>query len=209
MATGGRIVDSSFAFTILFMLLGPIRLLPAYAQVTRGASEPFKRAVAIRAAVLASAVLAFLMFGGGPLLAKQHISVDGLRIGGGLVLLLTALNTLLLRPRPQAPSAAGATPTPFAVSPIVTPILLQPPAIAAVLLLVALTPETPGLAQQVTVDLVVIMVLDFLAMYFNTAIMRASWLLLLLSPLGAVLGLIQACIGVESLMSGLRHMGAF
>ena len=44
----------SFIFTLQFMLLGPIKLIPSFAGVTRGADVAFKRSVAIRAVVIAA-----------------------------------------------------------------------------------------------------------------------------------------------------------
>ena len=64
----------SFIFTIFFMLLGPIKLIPLFAGVTRGADIRFKRGVAIRGAVIASALCAFVALAGGTLVGRYRIS---------------------------------------------------------------------------------------------------------------------------------------
>jgi multiple antibiotic resistance protein len=78
----------SFNFTIFFMLLGPVKLIPSFAGLTRGADARFKRDVAIRGVAVASALLVFLALAGGTLLSKYQIFLEALRIAAGLVLLI-------------------------------------------------------------------------------------------------------------------------
>jgi multiple antibiotic resistance protein len=204
-----NVESPSFVFTILFMLVGPMRLIPAFGGATRGMDETFKRSVAIRAALIASAVFAFVAIVGPRLVAKYHVSLDGLRVGGGVVLTIAALNGLFRRPQTPAAAPSGVKPIRFAVSPIVTPLMLPPAGVAAVLILMMLAPGTPGMALVVGVALSIIMVLDLLVMFFITGIMSAPWLMLVLQPLGAVLGFLQLCLGIESMVAGLRNMGVF
>ena len=86
--------EFSFVFTIFFMLLGPIKLIPSFAGLTRGADARFKRDVAIRGVVIAAALCVFVALAGGALLGKYRISIDALRIAGGLVLLIAALQVI-------------------------------------------------------------------------------------------------------------------
>jgi len=50
----------SFVFTVFFMLLGPIKLIPSFAGLTRGLDNGFKRDVAIRGVLIASALCVFV-----------------------------------------------------------------------------------------------------------------------------------------------------
>ena len=59
--------EFSFVFTIFFMLLGPIKLIPSFAGLTRGADARFKRDVAIRGVVIAAALCVFVALAGGGL----------------------------------------------------------------------------------------------------------------------------------------------
>ena len=54
----------SFIFTIFLMLLGPFKLIPSFAQLTRGKDGPFKRCVAIWAAAIASVLCAVVALAG-------------------------------------------------------------------------------------------------------------------------------------------------
>lgn len=73
-----------FVFTIFFMLLGPVKIIHAFAGLTQGTDLRFKRAVAIRGALIASALCAFVVLAGSTLLGKYRIQMDAVRIAGGV-----------------------------------------------------------------------------------------------------------------------------
>ena len=54
----------AFIFTTFFMLLGPVKLIPAFAGLTQGADIQFKRSVAIRGTVIAAALCVFVALAG-------------------------------------------------------------------------------------------------------------------------------------------------
>lgn len=196
----------SYVLTIFIMLLGPIKLIPAFAGVVRERDEAFKRAVAVRAALITAAVMAFVALAGGSFLAKYHISIDGLRIAGGLVLLLAALNTIFGKAQAPAPASGDATPLQIAISPLVTPVIVPPAGVAAILIFMMLAPEYPGMPKAVGIALAIVLVLDFLAMRFYRGLAK-PWLLQVLQVLGAVLIFMQVGIAVETILNALRHLG--
>jgi len=75
----------SFVFTIFFMLLGPVKLIPAFAGVTRGADEQYRRAAAVRGALIATAAVAVVALIGEDLLVKYRISIDAGRASAAVV----------------------------------------------------------------------------------------------------------------------------
>lgn len=68
--------DFSFVFTVFFMLLGPVKLIPAFAGLTRGADVRFKRDAAIRGTVIAAVLCAFVALAGATLLGKYRMVLD-------------------------------------------------------------------------------------------------------------------------------------
>ena len=92
-------------FTVLFMLLGPIKLIPVFAAATQGADLPFKRTVAVRGATIASLLCVFVALAGARMMANYRISIDAVRIGGGLVLLLSALQATFSRVQSERENA--------------------------------------------------------------------------------------------------------
>ena len=91
------------------MLLGPIKLIPSFSGVTRGTDVRFKRSVAIWGVVIASVLCAFVALSGETLLGRYRISIDAVRIAGGLVLMISAL--LAIFQKAQPPSPGTGTPT--------------------------------------------------------------------------------------------------
>jgi len=196
----------SFVFTIFFLLLGPVKLIPAFAGVTAGADPAFKRAVAIRAAVIATVVVFLVALVGTGLLSKYRISIDGLRIAGGLVLLVAALNTIFGKTQLQPPDIVNVTPMQVAISPMTTPIIVPHAGVAAILIFMMLAPQYPGIKTAVAISLAIVMVLDFLVMFFNSAVIKLPGLLMVLQVLGAVLIFMQVGMAVETMLFAVRHL---
>jgi multiple antibiotic resistance protein len=121
--------EFSFIFTVFFMLLGPIKLIPSFSGVTRGTDVRFKRSVAIWGVVIASVLCAFVALSGETLLGRYRISIDAVRIAGGLVLMISAL--LAIFQKAQPPSPGTGTPTAvqlaqLAASPVAVPGIVPP-----------------------------------------------------------------------------------
>jgi multiple antibiotic resistance protein len=196
----------AFIFTVFFMLLGPIKIIPAFVSLTRDADSQFKRALAVWASLIASALVLFVALAGGALLDRYQISFNALRIAGGLVLIIAALNTIFRRTQPGY-AKADATVLQLAASPLAGPVIVPPAGVAAILIFVMLAPEYPGTWQALALALAIVMVLDFLVMYFIDLVMKTPGLMLILSVVGAVLIFMQVCIGVEITLRALKDLG--
>jgi multiple antibiotic resistance protein len=197
----------SFVFTVFFMLLGPIKLIPAFAGATPGADHRFKRSVAIKGALIGSALCAFVALAGGILLGKYRISIDALRIAGGLVLLIAALRGIFNKAQPPSTSSGTPTAIQLAASPIAIPGIVPPAGIAAVLLCIMIAPQYPGMAQAVAIALAIMMALDFLVMYFIDRVMKTPGLGLVLTVLGAVLLFVQVSLAIQMMLNALKSLG--
>jgi multiple antibiotic resistance protein len=197
----------SFIFTIFFMLLGPIKIIPAFAGLTRGTDIRFKRSVAIQGAVIASVLCVIVALTGEMILGKFHISLEGLRIAGGLVLLIAALQAIFRKAPLSSPGSGTPTPIQLAASPVAVPIIVPPAGIAAILISIMLAPQYPGAAQAVAICLAIVMVLDFLVMYFIDLVMKTPGLMLILVVLGSVLVFVQVCLSIEVILNGLKGLG--
>jgi multiple antibiotic resistance protein len=199
----------SFVFTIFFMLLGPLKLIPAFAGLTRGAEVRFKRDVAIRATTIALVLCAFVALAGGTLLGKYRISLEALRMGGGLVLLISALLVIFQKAQPPSPGPGTPTALQLAASPLAVPIIVPPAGVAAILIFMMLAPQYPGMMQAVAICLATIMVLDYLVMAFIDQILKTPGLALVLTVLGSVLVFVQVCLGLQMILVALTSLGVF
>jgi multiple antibiotic resistance protein len=199
--------EFSFIFTIFFMLLGPLKLIPSFAGLTRSADVPFKRSVAIRGVLIASALCVFVALAGGILLGKYRISIDALRIAGGLVLLIAALLGIFQKAQPSSPGSGTPTAVQLAASPVAVPGIVTPAGVAAVLIFMMLAPQYPGMTQAVAICLAIVMVLDFLVMYFIDRVMRTPGLAIVLTVLGSVLVFVQVGLAIQMILNALMSLG--
>lgn len=198
--------EFSFILTVFFMLLGPIKLIPSFSALTQGADSRFKRTVAIWGAVIASALCAFVALAGETLLRRYRISIDALRISGGLVLLIAALQVIFQKA--PAPSPGSSTPTAIhlAASPVAIPSIVPPAGVAVILLFMMIAPQYPGMPQAVAISLTITMVLDFLVMYFIDSVMKTPGLMIVLKVLGSVLVFVQIGLAIQIILVALKSV---
>ena len=141
------------AFITLFVVLDPPGCAPIYAGLTTGASPAQKRSMAIRACVIAGAILLVFALFGERLLAALHIELDSFRAAGGIMLFLIALDMVFekrTQRREKRAEEVKATPEVEDVSvfPMAMPMLAGPGAIASVMLLAG---NADGLEQALIV----------------------------------------------------------
>ncbi len=188
------------------MLLGPIKLIPGFAGATRGKDASFKRSAALWSTMIAVLVLAFLIFLGGMFVDKYRLSIDSIRIAGGLVLLLSAILSIFAKPSPPAELPENVKPLTLAASPIVSPVMIPAAGVAAVLIFMLLAKEIPGMELAVIVAAGVIITMNFVVMYFNEKILAIPGLMLVLQLLGAVLIFMQTALAIDTIIDGIRHL---
>lgn len=135
----------AFIFTIFFLTIGPIKIIPAFAKLTHGMPLKFKREVAIKGILIASAVCLFVALTGRGTVEKYAISLEALEIASGIVLLLSALNTIFPKVQPSVPAPSQPTAIQLAVSPVATPIVVPPIGVATILIFVMLSPKNIGM----------------------------------------------------------------
>ena len=130
-------MDTAFlltAFATMFVIIDPIGLAPMFVALTTGSAVAHRRAIALRACIIAAAVLAiFGLFGEG-LLELVGISMPAFRIAGGVLLFLTALDMLFERQTERRQGQASAADDP-SVFPLATPLIAGPGAMASMILL--------------------------------------------------------------------------
>ena len=89
------------AFTTFFAVIGPIDTAVLLASLTANMTRAERRAIAIKAVVIATIIiLAFALFGE-PVLRQLGVSLAALQTAGGIILLAIALEmTLSKHPEP-------------------------------------------------------------------------------------------------------------
>jgi multiple antibiotic resistance protein len=202
--------DFSFVMTIFFLLVGPVKIIPAFARITRDADLSVKRGLAIKATVLATAICAIVALFTRNFVDKYHLSLPAIQITGGLILLISALTTLFPRRASSAPVSKQPGDWQLAMSPLATPVIVTPAGIAAIMIFVLLAErgadQTPGGFQAILVALAIVMALNFLVMYFNDPILKIPGLLPALQLFGSVLVVVQGALAVQVLLFGYHSV---
>jgi multiple antibiotic resistance protein len=127
------------AFATLFVVIDPPGLVPLFIALTRGMDATRRRAMALRATLIAAFLLTVFAIAGEAILEFVGISMPAFRIAGGILLFLTALDMLFER-RTQRREGQQAEPDHDpSVFPLATPLIAGPGAIATAILLVGQT----------------------------------------------------------------------
>lgn len=203
-------MDAAFlitAFTTLFVVIDPIGLTPIFVALTAGLPAAERRAIALRACLIAVAILTLFAGFGEAVLGFVGISMPAFRIAGGILLFLTALDMLFeRRTQRREGQASGEQPDP-SVFPLAIPLIAGPGAIATMILLTGR--EGADLAFVLAVHGVMALVLGVVFALF----LLAGPLERLLGPVGInvvtrLLGMLLAALSVQFVIDGLRDLQA-
>jgi multiple antibiotic resistance protein len=136
-------VSARKIFIMLFLMLGPIKILVSFVNLTKNAESVLRRRLATRAMLFSLAALALAGLLGRNILENFEISVPVLALTGGLILFLVALRTVLEQSIPQArlKQESISPGTDIALSPLAFPIIVTPYGIAAVIVFATLAQD--------------------------------------------------------------------
>jgi len=196
-------------FIMLFLMLGPMKILMPFVNLTRNAEPVLQRRLATRAVLYSLAALALAGLLGRNILENFEISIPVLALTGGLILFLVALRTVLEQSLPQArlkqdPKSPG---TDLALSPLAFPIIVTPYGIAAVIVFATLAQDDVTAKLTVASIVLIILLLDWLAMLFADVILR--WTGTALQIFTVVLGVTQIALGLQIITHSLSMIGVF
>jgi multiple antibiotic resistance protein len=194
------------AVVTLFVTIDPPGLAPLFMVLTAGRSIAERRAVAIRATLIAAVVLVAFALVGEPLINVLGISLPAFRIAGGLLLFVIAFEMVFGR-REERKSETAQTVVErddlrnVAVFPLAIPLIAGPGAISATILLASQAPDASG-----TVGLIAIIVLMIGACL--VVFLAADRIEKVLGETGRIvvsrlLGLILAALSVQFVADGV------
>lgn len=195
------------AFTTLFVVIDPPGCAPIYAGLTANASHREAAVMALRACLIATAILVLFALCGERLLSFLHIELNSFRIAGGIMLFLIALEMVFEkrteRREERAEKLLSHPPVEdVSVFPMAMPMLAGPGSIASVMLLTARAQGT-GETLVVLGALGLVMVLSFVALLAARPLIRV-----LGDRVEAVfsrlLGLLLAALAAQFVIDGLR-----
>jgi multiple antibiotic resistance protein len=199
-----------FAVTVFaaFMAISnPIAITPMFLSITNEETDEVRRAIALRAVLVAFAIIAVLCVTGNAIFALLGITVSALQLTGGAVAFIIGFRMLQGEPTSaQSPRLNGAevhdgaTMLDTAISPLAVPILVGPGTIATALSYtgrgdpakVALT--ITAFAMLCLITYVLFIFGKPLVRYLGRTGIRA---------LNRLMGLVLAVVGVQLLLKGV------
>jgi multiple antibiotic resistance protein len=198
-------LDKVQAFTFLFLMLGPFKIIGPFAKITQGAAPVFIRQIAFRSILFSSIALLLAAFLGETIMSKYGIPMPILGISGGIILFIVALLNIISQFAPNPPEAVNTiTPTlKMAINPLAFPTIITPYGIALVIILLSMFPD---LHNKLIIGalVVVIMALNLGIMLITRHILK--YLSVALALLGAILGIVQVALGILIIYNQFRAL---
>jgi multiple antibiotic resistance protein len=205
------------AFTTFFAVIGPIDSAVLLATLTPNATRAERRAISLKAVFIATLiVLAFALFGR-PILNQLGVSLPALKVAGGIILLMIALEmTLSKRPAPNKLSVKESEEAEskadhhaeITVFPLATPLLAGPGAMTSAIVLAAGTNGDLKLLAAVVAAILTVMLVTLGFLLLAQEIHQLIGLTAR-KVIVRVFGVLLAAIAVQSIFNGIAATHIF
>jgi len=195
------------AFAVLFVLIDPPGCAPVFATLTKGTSSSHQRDMAFKSVLIAAIILIGFVFGGEFIFEKLGISLDALRIAGGIMLFIIGLNMVFEKRTEKREERAEEMleevddPEDISVFPMGIPMIAGPGTMASLLIL---TGENPGMEGLLTIlaALLVVLVITLLSFLAAPRLMRLMGDNVV-NVITRVLGVLLATLAAQFILDGV------
>ena len=194
------------SFVTFFVIIDPPGCAPIFAGLTAGTDAVHRRAMAVRAVMVASIILLGFALFGEALLHALGISLNAFRIAGGIMLFLIALEMVFEkrteRREDRAEKVKAEDPVDISIFPMAMPMIAGPGSIASVMLLMA---QSKGIEQSLVVlsAMLAVLLLCVLALLAAGPIMRIVGAKIE-AVVSRLLGVLLAALAVQFVIDGIR-----
>lgn len=142
------------AFAVLFVIIDPPGCAPIFATLTQGTSRKHQRVMAVKSVFIASIILFGFAYVGEFVFSKLGISLDALRIAGGIMLFIIGLNMVFEKRTEKREGRAEEAleetddPEDISVFPMGIPMIAGPGTMASLLIMMG---KTETMAGQISI----------------------------------------------------------
>jgi len=190
------------ALTSYFVVIDPIGTALIFHGLTCDCDRAYVKRMALRSTMIAAAIVLVSAFFGEALLTKLGISIEALRVSGGLLLFITAFN-MVTKGETGRKWQSGQE-VDISVFPMSIPLLSGPGCLTVTILLFSRTPDVAG-----SIGLVSAVLIIYLFTY--AALSSASRVKDLIGRTGddilrRLLGVILAALAIQFITDGLRQI---
>lgn len=199
------------AFTTFFATIGPLDVGPVFAAMTPNIKGRDRRRIAVRGTLIAGAILLTFALTGDLLLSSLGISLAALRIAGGILLLLIAIDMVFARSSgststTEEETREAATRADITVFPLATPLIAGPGAMGAVILLMA---DVRGdlIGQSIVVGMMLsVLLITLLSLLLASQLQRYLGVTGL-HVVSRVFGVLLSALAVQFMIDGIAQSG--
>lgn len=192
------------ALTSLFTMVNPFGVMPVYISMTGSLSAESAARTALKASVTAAATLILFAFLGEFIFNFFGISVDSLRVVGGVIFFMVGFDMLqarLVRTKTDSESVSEFS-TDIAITPLAIPMLCGP---GAITISIVMMQQTTGIVERLLflLSIIFVMTITYITLLSSRKIIsfigdKGNKVLM------RIMGLIVMVIAVEFFLTGLK-----
>lgn len=192
-------------FIIFFITLGPLKSAIVYTALTTNADKKGRRKIAIKTVTTATFVTILFVFAGEFLLDVFHVSLPALKMAGGLILLLFALE-MVIGSASKGNNSDYEGAADVSVYPLALPLMATPQGLVAIITVCAAIPGTLELISVIGSILTVMAInlLFFLGAHRILGFIGPA----ALNVVARIVGLLLVALAVQLIIWGLIDLGA-
>ena len=190
-------------FFLYFIVIDPLGNTPLFLSITQNMDINKKIRIALSATIIASIILLFFALLGSSLLSYLNISYPAFTIGGGIILLIIAIEMLFDKRQQRKEEDIDFNSDNISVFPLATPIIAGPAAITSVIVSVSdigtnFTNQSAGMLSLVLV-LFLTFIIFFIASKFSKIINKK-----IISVISRVVAIILVGLSVQYILDGIK-----
>ena len=190
-------------FFLYFIVIDPLGNTPLFLSITQNMDTNKKIRIALSATIIASIILLFFALLGSSLLSYLNISYPAFTIGGGIILLLIAIEMLFDKRQQRKEEDIDLTSDNISIFPLATPIIAGPAAITSVIVSVSdigtnFTNQTAGMISLVSV-LFSTFIIFFVASKFSKIINKK-----IIGVISRVVAIVLVGLSIQYILDGIK-----
>jgi multiple antibiotic resistance protein len=196
-------------FTFFFLTLGPKAVLAPFARATAASTVADRRKIALIATGISLLAVLIAATIGIRVLGNWGISTGALLVAAGIILFLVAIESIRSQyrlPAKQGDDDGDDLPPRLLAYKMAFPYVVSPYGVAVVILVLTTRPETVPI-YPILAMLAGIMLLNLVVMLNAQRIAGSPYIGPAMAIIGSVLGVLQAALGVQAVLVGLRMAG--
>jgi multiple antibiotic resistance protein len=201
------------SFAVLFVAIDAAGIGPLFLLLTEGATREQRFKIAIKSSLIAFTVLIIFAYGGKFFFNWIGVSINSLKIAGGIILFIISIEMLLDKRRLRREESANKvlsekTIEEISIFPLAIPLIAGPAALTSVLLLVNANSKDAEKLIMVYIALALVMLVNFFHMIFS-AILANYTSKNILNIFSRVIALILASLAIQFIVDGIKSSFGF